>query len=799
MFPLFRRARTASSPLFVLASHARAAALVASTVLNAAPANAFNPPPFPRIAGADIGVSVAPFYNDTTYQSDMARQAITILGDYPNYSPGGETMFDVIQAVKQINPNALVFTYVQEDDVSSATSSWPGGWESTINANKWWLYPKVVNGTPSGNPVGASCQAGETPPCFPTTIDNTRASTGPSGQDAVTWMTNYLVMNIYNGETHQSTSGTFTPNIDGFFMDNMFASATITGDWNRDGTTDPAWGATASAALRGGYTEYVQEVRPLMPGKLQIGNIGDWSWIPNGSGGFTTGGTVPPEYKNLLEGGIMESYIGKSWSVEGQAAGWAGMMDSYHKTMDALLEPKLGILNQSGPAPSAATATDFAAMRYGLASSLMDDGYFSYSDQANPGYTGLPVWFDEFSVNLGAPLTPPQTVAYANGVYRRDFENGIALVNPKGNNNGNPITVSLETSYLKIRGTQDPSVNDGSAVSSVTLQARDGIILLRQPSTTNTFGRTTIASTPSSGLSANFKRGSPFALAQAGVITSLSAYMDGNGGAAGFQNIRLVMYQDNSGVPGTKVVESNSTTIAAGMPAQWINLTTPETPVASGTYWIVIQTGDTQGVARDYGDGSTAWYANADTFSDGASDPFGSGSTGTTTLCVYASYVPGTLKQFGRTTVAASTSSGMSADYKRGTPFTLLESGTLTSFSAYLDGNGGASGSQDVRMDLYQDSGGVPGALVAQSRPVIINAGMTPQWIHFTAAHTTLAAGTYWIVLHTGNVQGVARNYGDGSTSWYAAPDAFWDGASPQFGTGSTGTTTLSVYASYVH
>ena len=221
--------------------------------------------------------------------------------------------------------------------------------------------------------------------------------------------------------------------------------------------------------------------------------------------------------------------------------------------------------------------------------------------------------------------------------------------------------------------------------------------------------------------------------------------------------------------------------------------------MSAGTYWIAILTGNTQAVARDYGDGSTTWYANADTFTSGASNPFGSGSTGTTTLCVYASYVPGTLQQFGRTTVATSTSAGMSANYKRGTPFALSQAGTLTSFSAYLDGSGGASGSQDVRMDLYTNSGGVPGTLVAQSRMVTISAGMTPQWIRFVAPPTTLSAGTYWIVLHTGNVQGVARNYGDGSTSWYAAADPFWDGASQQFGTGSTGTTTLSVYVSYVH
>ncbi|MGH8261561.1 MAG: hypothetical protein ACREUG_17920, partial [Steroidobacteraceae bacterium] len=43
-----------------------------------------------------------------------------------------------------------------------------------------------------------------------------------------------------------------------------------------------------------------------------------------------------------------------------------------------------------------------------------------------------------------------------------------------------PQTVKLETSFVKIKGTQAPSVNDGSAVAAVNLADRDGIVLLRQ-------------------------------------------------------------------------------------------------------------------------------------------------------------------------------------------------------------------------------------------------------------------------------------------------------------------------------
>jgi hypothetical protein len=71
------------------------------------------------------------------------------------------------------------------------------------------------------------------------------------------------------------------------------------------------------------------------------------------------------------------------------------------------------------------------------------------------------------------------TSAWQNGVYRRNFQNGIVLVNPKGNGTR---TVTLETNYVKIRGTQAPSVNSGATVRTVTLKDRDGIILLRSGS-----------------------------------------------------------------------------------------------------------------------------------------------------------------------------------------------------------------------------------------------------------------------------------------------------------------------------
>lgn len=154
--------------------------------------------------------------------------------------------------------------------------------------------------------------------------------------------------------------------------------------------------------------------------------------------------------------------------------------------------------------------------------------------------------------------------------------------------------------------------------------------------------------------------------------------------------------------------------------------------------------------------------------------------------------------RFGRIDVGTTASNGMTANRKRGSKFALAEPATLTSFSAYLDGHGGATGTQSVRMALYRDNAGLPGALVAQSSVVGIASGSAGRWVTFPATATALDPGSYWIVIHSGATSGVGRNFGDGPANWYTNDDTFSDGASNPFGTGWTGGSgTLSVYVSY--
>ncbi len=92
-------------------------------------------------------------------------------------------------------------------------------------------------------------------------------------------------------------------------------------------------------------------------------------------------------------------------------------------------------------------------------------------DRANE-YSSV-VWFDEFDFKLGPATTKPPEAGWSNGVWRRDFANGIALVNPTRE----PVTVKLELGFRRLRGQQAPEVNNGAIVTSLTMKTKDGIIL----------------------------------------------------------------------------------------------------------------------------------------------------------------------------------------------------------------------------------------------------------------------------------------------------------------------------------
>ena len=391
---------------------------------------------YPRLATYAIG-GKHDYYN-ADYQKKLAKVDVSILATYPGWGSAQKTTLEkTVQQIKALNPKTKVFAYVIGESLQiPASSSWVE-YEQKVNSANWWLYTTGLTSSKVLSDFGNDC--------YVINI-TTLAKKDGNGQVFAQWFGNYAA----------SEFGNAFPSLDGIFTDNVFWKPRRDGDWNLDGKIDSQNDSTVQGWYRAGYRLYVDTLHKAMPGKMQLANVADWGQ-PN---------AVVSEYKAQFNGGVLEHIIGSSWSVESQ--GWSQMMAHYRKTMDALGAPKYGIFEQYG------NVTDYQAMRYGLSSALMDDGYYSFNNSAQANQN-VP-WFDEFDVKLGGAVSKPQTAAWQSGVYRRDFEKGIVLVNPKGNG---ARTVTLDGSYVKIKGTQDPTVNDGSTVTKVTLKDRDGIVLMR--------------------------------------------------------------------------------------------------------------------------------------------------------------------------------------------------------------------------------------------------------------------------------------------------------------------------------
>jgi hypothetical protein len=74
-------------------------------------------------------------------------------------------------------------------------------------------------------------------------------------------------------------------------------------------------------------------------------------------------------------------------------------------------------------------------------------------------------YFPEYQINLGPVVTPLATDVSQylwNGAYRRDFQNGIVLVNPTNTT----LTINLGKTYQQVTGTGGGILTDASLDAS---------------------------------------------------------------------------------------------------------------------------------------------------------------------------------------------------------------------------------------------------------------------------------------------------------------------------------------------
>lgn len=280
------------------------------------------------------------------------------------------------------------------------------------------------------------------------------------------------------------------PNMDAIYTDNLFCVPQTAGyydlqnsyGFNYNNITPTPWLLRGAQHFRARYQAIASR---CYPGRtyLNVANIAQFPetyWINQ-----STFPTAASGLANTMHGGLLEALIGASYSFD-LSYGGVATIKSYQWVVDFCISPKQVIVHGF---PS--SATDWQTARYTLAVSLMGEGPCCLS-VAGDYKANSQMWLDEFGGNpgtsigkgwLGNPISSRPSAAAVNGVWVRDFDNGTAICNPRGNGAQSITAAQLNTylgqnyTYSFFTGVQNPSLNSGGAVSTINLADPDGVVI----------------------------------------------------------------------------------------------------------------------------------------------------------------------------------------------------------------------------------------------------------------------------------------------------------------------------------
>jgi hypothetical protein len=458
------------------------------------PAPPTPPPPsgnvFPQLA-------LSTTYNSQNYNTVPANNAIiaqfgliVLGGNFPGWTSYGITRNTLVSTLKgqprsgltAVKP--LVFQYENGNEMwpQGNASNWFNEWTNAVYSNNWLVYNSGSTGTLTESVYNASLVLAN-----PAHLVGTDPSTGlyPWALLAQLMYERYYLGTGSGGAAMASTL------LDGYILDNETYRnlAGTAADWLRNGTNPSQTDPTATSTCTQGKRDYVTQLASLNPAVMAGANTEasyDCSATSGGGLGMTAANSgVYQAYPCGVQQFFWSS--GNAVSNVFNFGGFAGAMNWY-QILENYLTPGTNYPILTGTL----TATDYTTMRQALTFVLMRNGWCQTAingtnDSVDPAVNSQFPIFDEFwggSLNLGGYLGnasntsqgAEQSSAWLQGVWRRDFVNGVALHNPAGNGSQ---TVALGGTLYHLRGTQVPSINNGAAVTSVTIPAGDGLILLR--------------------------------------------------------------------------------------------------------------------------------------------------------------------------------------------------------------------------------------------------------------------------------------------------------------------------------
>ena len=352
------------------------------------------------------------------------------------------------------NPKIVLLAYVNLVDYPPRL----GTPEYYADRYSLWQYRDAVTSTFPQEWL-ARTAAGQPVSQWPNSVMANLADTAPevNGQTFAEYAAHWVADRVWS-------TGLWNGGFLDVWGDRIYGSDRTSWDVDRNGTDDP------EAVIYGtggpwerGITRAEEIMREAMPDAVLVAN-GDRTLSDQ-----------------RLDGRAFESFADASADIQRYVQLSAG---------DGRRNPGL-MLTIDRRRVAAGSPQEFRNARFFLTGTLLQDGYWSpmgisygelaYYDELDGGglgrgYLGRPMVPDPAADRVRAPYVVG-IGTIAPGVVRRDFEHGIVL----NNSTTEPVTVDLQGTFRRLRGTQDPRTNDGSSVTSVTIPGRDGLILLSAP------------------------------------------------------------------------------------------------------------------------------------------------------------------------------------------------------------------------------------------------------------------------------------------------------------------------------
>lgn len=352
-----------------------------------------------------------------------------------------------LKKIRQLNPKIIILAYITSQEANADIYNSPWSSKATLRKklinnidDSWWLKDN----------------------------NNTRISFWPG--------TNMLNLSDYAGVNNQGKRwNDFLPEFvkneiistglwDGVMYDNIWGDIVwVDNKISIDGSGQIKSINKTNTAWANGVKKMLIKTRQLFgPNYLILAN-----------------GRVHLAYQDALNGVLFESFPAE-WESSGD---WGKILTTYSDIQKVNQSPQASIINSSD-----SSQYSYQKVRFGLGSALLGNtSYFSFD--FGPSDHSQTWWYDEYDVNLGKAQSAPYNLldknnsSYKKGLWRRDFEKGIVLVN---STDVEQTYVFKNEEFERLNGSQDRSVNNGSVINFIKMRPNDGVILFKKNSIVST-------------------------------------------------------------------------------------------------------------------------------------------------------------------------------------------------------------------------------------------------------------------------------------------------------------------------